>query len=65
MQELLPRALVAEQLQSGRLLPVLEDQVGVDTPMNLVFVDRDLMPPGMRVFIVRAVAFFTERPVKH
>lgn len=59
---LIPRALVAEQLMAGKLLPVLENHVGVETPMNLVFVDRDLMPPAMRVFIDRVVAHFTKRP---
>jgi DNA-binding transcriptional LysR family regulator len=58
---LVPRALIAEQLGAQHLLPVLEDQVGVDTPMNLVFVDRTLMPPAMRVFIDRAVAFFSKQ----
>lgn len=55
---LVPRALIADQLGSQRLLPVLEDQIGIETPMNLVFVDRSLMPPAMRVFIDRAVEFF-------
>jgi len=59
---LLPQALVIEQLGARRLLPVLQDQVGVDTPMNLVFVVRDLMPPAMRVFIDRAVVYFAKRP---
>jgi len=58
---LIPHALVAEQMRTGQLLPVLEDQVGVDTPMNLVFVDRNLMPPGMRLFIDRAAEFFTAK----
>ncbi len=58
---LVPRALITEQLRAQHLLPVLEDQVGVDTPMNLVFVDRTLMPPAMRVFIDRAVAFFSKQ----
>ncbi|MDH4282664.1 MAG: LysR substrate-binding domain-containing protein, partial [Myxococcales bacterium] len=55
---LLPRSAVSKQLREGILVSVLEDVVGSETPLNLVFVDREFMPPPMRLFIDRAVAYF-------
>ena len=55
---LLPRGAVSKQLREGSLVSVLEDVVGSETPLNLVFVDREFMPPPMRLFIDRAVAYF-------
>ncbi|MDH4301147.1 MAG: LysR family transcriptional regulator [Nitrospira sp.] len=55
---LLPRGAVYEQLRKGTLVPVLEGVVGSETPLNLVFVDREFMPPPMRLFIDRAIAYF-------
>jgi len=55
---LLPQSAVYERLRKGSLVPVLEDVVGSETPLNLVFVDREFMPPPMRLFIDRAIAYF-------
>jgi len=55
---LLPRRAVHRQLREGSLVSVLEDIVGSETPLNLVFVDREFMPPPMRLFIDRAIAYF-------
>jgi DNA-binding transcriptional LysR family regulator len=55
---LLPKGAVYKQLRKGSLVPVLEDVVGSETPLNLVFVDREFMPPPMRLFIDRAIAYF-------
>jgi DNA-binding transcriptional LysR family regulator len=55
---LLPRGAVYTQLRTGSLVPVLEDVVGSETPLNLVFVDREFMPQPMRLFIDRASAYF-------
>lgn len=54
---LLPRGAVTRQLREGTLVPVLEDFVGLETPLNLVFVDREFMPPRMRLFIDRATEY--------
>lgn len=48
---LLPRAFVARALQDGRLVPVLPEQVGAQTVMRLVFLERRLMPAKVRAFI--------------
>ena len=54
---LLPYGTVTRQLREGTLAPVLEDVVGLETPLNLVFVDREFMPPRMRLFIDRAIEY--------
>ncbi len=54
---LLPQGPVTRQLREGALVPVLEDVVGLETPLNLVFVDREFMPPRMRLFIDRAIEY--------
>lgn len=54
---LLPHGPLTRQLREGTLVPVLQDVVGVETPLNLVFVDRELMPPRMRLFIDRAIEY--------
>mgnify|MGYP000427208885 CR=1 FL=1 len=54
---LVPEGAVASRLRDGTLVPVLADIVGVETPLNLVFVDREFMPPRMRLFIDRAIDY--------
>lgn len=54
---LLPTGAMQAQLRAGSLVPVLEGIVGAETPASLVFVDREFLPPRVRLFIDRAVEF--------
>lgn len=48
---LLPALLVDPLLERGELVTVLEDQIGADVRIALVFHDRELLPMQVRVFI--------------
>lgn len=52
---LIASAVVSEELQDGRLVPVLEQEIGAELPVNLVYADREYMDPKIRAFIDRAV----------
>jgi len=56
---LLPYGPVTRHLAEGTLVAVLDDIVGVETPLNLVFVDREFMPPRIRLFIDRAIEYLS------
>jgi DNA-binding transcriptional LysR family regulator len=58
---LLPRALVAEDLDAGRMVVVLEDHVGSDASMSLVYAEREFVDPKVRVFVDRVVRELGER----
>jgi len=54
---LLPRAAIKSDLASKLLCQVLPELIGVSHPASLVFVDREFMPPQVRLFIERASEF--------
>ena len=51
---LLPSAVVADELTSKQLLPVLPDAVGAEIPISLVYADREFVDPKVRLFVDRA-----------
>lgn len=61
---LLPSSVVANELSSGQLVPVLFDKVGKEIPISLVFADRDYIEPKVRVFLDRAVRVISEEMPK-
>ncbi|MCA9688015.1 MAG: LysR family transcriptional regulator [Myxococcales bacterium] len=62
---LLPELAITDDLAAGRLRVVLRDAIGAASPASLVFVDREFMPPQVRLFIDRAIAFFGARAGSH
>ncbi|WP_159087073.1 LysR family transcriptional regulator [Loktanella sp. Alg231-35] len=52
---LIGSAVVAREIQEGRLVPLLLDQVGSELPVSLVFADREYIDPKVREFVDRAV----------
>jgi len=61
---LLPSAVVAGELEEGKLVPVLLEQVGKEIPVSLVFADRDYIEPKVRIFVDRAVKVISEEMPK-
>ena len=61
---LMPSAVVAESLYAGRLIPVLEDEVGAEIPVSLVYTDREFIDPKVRVFVDRAIDVISEEMPK-
>jgi DNA-binding transcriptional LysR family regulator len=55
---LLPHGAIRPELDAGSFVPVLDGVVGMQTPASLVFVDREFLPPRLRLFIDRAVDHF-------
>ncbi len=55
---LLPRIRAAEDLAEGRLVPVLEQEVGQETSIALVYVERAFLDPKIRVFVDHMAAAF-------
>lgn len=53
-----PTGVVAPQVEAGRLVRLLESEVGAPAPLSLVYVDREYQTPQVRVFIARALEFF-------
>lgn len=53
-----PAGLLEQHFQTGRLVRVLDGEVGEPAPLSLVYVDREYQTPQVRVFIERAVEFF-------
>lgn len=51
---LIASAVVAEDIGEGRLEPILEDEVGADLPVSLVYADREFIDPKVREFVDRA-----------
>ena len=51
---LIASAVVAEDIGRGRLMPVLEDEVGAELPVSLVYADREFIDPKVREFVDRA-----------
>lgn len=52
---LLPWPLVAEDVRVGRLVVVLEHEVGSDASLSVVFAAREFVDPKVRVFVDRVV----------
>jgi len=55
---LLSAIFVKEALATGRLVPVLRDQVGGPLGLYAVYPERSFTPPQVRVFVEHAVGFF-------
>jgi DNA-binding transcriptional LysR family regulator len=53
----IPWMVVRNELDSGALLPVLEDTVVASTAVSVVFADREYIDPKVRAFVDRAVPF--------
>jgi DNA-binding transcriptional LysR family regulator len=60
---LAPTGAMQPLLDDGRLVSVLEGVVGIETPASLVFVDREFLPPRVRLFIDRAVEHFEAKRI--
>lgn len=58
---LLPQALIYTQLERGELVKVLEDVVGADVRIALLFPDRELLPPQVRAFIDMTLVWVEEQ----
>lgn len=51
---LIASAVVADDVQAGRLIPVLVNEVGAELPVSLVYADREYVDPKVREFVDRA-----------
>ena len=54
---LLPTALTAPFIEKGELVPVLQEVLGAQTLLMLVYPERELVPPAVRAFIDAVVAW--------
>lgn len=52
---LLPLPMVSDDLDRGTLVRVLDDSVGQDAPVSIVYADREYIQPKVRAFVDRAV----------
>lgn len=52
---LIASAVVATDIEAGRLVPVLMDEIGTELPVSLVYTDREYIDPKVREFVDRAV----------
>ena len=52
---LLPLPLVTDDLDRGTLVRALDDSVGQDAPVSIVYADREFIQPKVRAFVDRAV----------
>lgn len=46
-----PALLVAEEMASGALVPVLPKQLGGESRLSIVYAERELLPPQVRAFV--------------
>jgi DNA-binding transcriptional LysR family regulator len=53
---LLPEPIIAADIRAGRLMTLLDSQVGTEGPVSLVYADREYIDPKVRVFVDRAAA---------
>ncbi|MEM9456851.1 MAG: LysR family transcriptional regulator [Myxococcota bacterium] len=58
------RPLVADELSSGALVPVLPKVLGSTAGMNVVFADKDQMQPKVRAFVDHVVRWFASRDLE-
>lgn len=61
---LIASAVVADEVKSGKLVPVLVNEVGADLPVSLVYADREYIDPKVREFVDRATAVVAEEMPK-
>jgi LysR family transcriptional activator of dmlA len=57
---LLPLPIVSDDLERGTLIHVLGDAVGQDSPVSIVYADREYIQPKVRAFVDRAVPVLRE-----
>lgn len=57
---LLPRHAVRSELESGELVPILEDVVGFRDSFSVLFVEREFLLPHVREFIDRAALYWKQ-----
>ena len=55
---LVPRAACLRRLESSELVPLLEDEVGAESPVHLVYAPRPRLPLAMRLFLERAAEHY-------
>lgn len=53
---LLPSAVIATDIKSNAVVPVLPNAVGAELPISLVYADRKFIDPKVRIFVDRAAA---------
>ena len=58
---MLPDAAVADSVESGDLVVVLDGVVEADASVSLVYADREFIEPKVRVFVDRAVDLLRRR----
>lgn len=51
----LPVTMAREHLETGRLVPVLQGNLGAETQVAIVYPERELMPPQVRAFVEEVV----------
>lgn len=56
---LLPRTFVLPQLTNGALVHVLDEVIGSEMQVALVYADRDFQPPQVRAFVEAVAAWAT------
>ncbi|MFO0630365.1 MAG: LysR family transcriptional regulator [Polyangiales bacterium] len=54
---MLPVVLVFDDLQAGRLVPVLPERLGGEVQVAVVYPDREFVSPALRAFVDAAVAW--------
>ena len=52
---LLPRDFVVNELSSGQLVQVLDDEIGMAVTLSLVWLEREFLDPKVRAFVDLAV----------
>ncbi len=57
---LLPERMVRADIEEGLLVAVLEDVVGGDLPVSVVYADREFIDPKVRAFVDRAAQTLAE-----
>lgn len=53
-----PTSFLESHVEAGRLVYVLDGEVGAAATLSIVYVDREYQAPQVRAFIERAVEFF-------
>ncbi len=59
---LAPIELAHPLVEAGRLVQVLEDVIGLQTPVTIVYAERELLAPKVRAFVDVAVDVLAGRP---
>jgi DNA-binding transcriptional LysR family regulator len=61
---LMARSVMHADLQNGRLVPLLEDQIGQEVPVSLVYAASSKLSPKIRSFVDFAAAWVEELAAK-